>query len=290
MIKAAWVQSYAYGATSVEDMRESIRYDTLELIEIAGYNRLYIKLPAELSDGVFRDSKRQFELFLSELPDTVEKHIGIFNARPPGVEEWVDFRDGEVRLSQEQWVAELLATYPNVNGIHLDGIRFQGTDYKVDGCPVNDPQRREAVTDTVRRIRAVTGDKVLTVASRQISSGGHLSGGPFEFWEKDIPYMLEDGQDILSWIDNNLIDYAVTMTYTVDIDYWLYELECWKSAAPGQFLIGIGWEKNKNVEATMEKITRGEVRGSPGFCVFNLYDYPPDVAAEQELADAIGAI
>ena len=97
-------------------------------------------------------------------------HGWICNALRKKYQKWVDFRDAGEPAAQAQWVRDLFTQYPDLDGVHLDYIRY---DKWGDG--VNGGGRMDAVTATVQAISDVITNefpgKKLSAAIMRIDYG-----------------------------------------------------------------------------------------------------------------------
>ena len=265
---AAWIKSYAYGAALPASAGNRIRAVTYELIEAAHLNTLVVDCPKK-SD--VRDELGHFRVFFDECKRRGwPVHLWFYNR--------TDFLDAAKRQAQVDNIMYWLNEFPDVNGVHLDSIRFDET--KRGGHPYRDPVRAGAVTQTVQMIhdavKAFNPDLCLSAAVKVISSAGQRSGGPFTNWERDWPYHKMAQQDALDWLRDGLLDVAYPMNYQGDTDDWVFEAEQWNVEGMGnRAVIGLPWkfEGQERPEHLSEKIAKAQATGVKNFAVFAFNNY-----------------
>jgi uncharacterized lipoprotein YddW (UPF0748 family) len=177
----------------------------------------------------------------------------------------------------------------DVDGIHLDYIRYSGPKYSYDKpsverftklhgkSPIEMPQeyaqfRRDQVTSIVRKVsgavKAVKPEVRLSVAALRIYSRAY--GLYF--------------QDARGWLRDGLVDEVFNMLYVPDIDTFSSILVDGVKAVPGKLLYpGIG-VMNLSPEKLAEQIHRTRELGSKGFALFSYQRlfpvvYQPDSSA-----------
>lgn len=151
----------------------------------------------------------------------------------------LDFGHPEAVNYMTSLVERLLASYPALDGIHYDYIRYSGQDYGYNqvslarfraahGLPSNyrpapaDPEwsqwRRDRITELVRRlyIRIKAINPRVQVSAATITWGGTGSYSPQD-WPNSAAYSRVF-QDWRAWLEEGLLDFAVPMHYFGESD------------------------------------------------------------------------
>jgi len=199
--------------------------------------------------------------------------------------------------------AELLARYP-LDGLHLDYIRYPdvlpfspGSRFGVGldlghGAPTRerfrretgleppsppdrlgnaeawDAWRRDQVTQLVARIRE---------SARRARPGVALSAAVWSFADRAY---LSVGQDWRRWLEEDLLDFAVPMAYTLDPRLFRYQAaELAHGARAEQVWLGVGvWLFAKRPEAAVQQLRLAREAGAAGDALFSwdaIADAPP---------------
>lgn len=242
----------------------------------------------------------------------------------PGV--WIDPAAPGVAARLAETFAELVARYPELDGLHLDYIRYPGvlpfapgsrfgvgldmghgeqtrarfrreTGLEPPSPPGRlgnanrwDAWRRDQVTELVRQI----GD-----ATRSARPGLALSAA---VWSHADRAYLSVGQDWRGWLDDGLVDFAVPMAYTLDPAIFRYQADAFANASQGsRTWLGIGvWLFAKRPEGAVEQVRSAREVGAAGDVLFSwdaIADAPAlrdalaaesagDLAGEEETAEA----
>lgn len=171
----------------------------------------------------------------------------------------LDFGHPSAIHYMENVVQHLLLSYPSLDGIHYDFIRYSGSSYGYNqvsldrfrsayGLPPNyrpvpsdfawSQWRRDRMTELVRRlyIRVKAIDPTVQVSAATITWGGIGSYTPDD-WPNSAAY-AQVFQDWRAWLEEGIIDFAVPMHYFTEgsertrnwYDGWL----AWDRAHTGQ--------------------------------------------------------
>jgi uncharacterized lipoprotein YddW (UPF0748 family) len=227
----------------------------------------------------------------------------------PGV--WLDPAAPGVAARLTETFTELLVRYPQLDGLHLDYIRYPGVLPFAPGSrfgvgldmghgektrarfrqetgrePPSPPRklgnanrwdtwRRDKVTELVRSI----GD-----AARLARPGIALSAA---VWSHADRAYLSVGQDWRGWLDDGLIDFAVPMNYTLDPKLFRYQTDAFAKASQGdRTWIGIGaWLFARRPEGAIDQVRTVREAGAVGDVLFS-WDSIADTPA---LRDALAA-
>ncbi len=253
-------------------------------------------------DAAMTDRKGRSVLDYPELelpkPDSEYLRMGTpavwLDPAAPGVTEWL-----------AETFAELVRAYPDLDGLHLDYIRYPdvlpfspgsrfgvGMDFGY-GAPTRarfsqdtgvvapfgkslananrwDDWRRERLTETVQKIRdaaKLAGPKI------------QLSAAVWPYPERAY---LSIFQDWRGWIDDDLLDFAVPMLYTRDNRLLRYEAAAYRGGIGGDKIwIGLGsWLFAREPETAREQLRILRAAGVRNDALFS-YDSIVDVPALQ---------
>jgi uncharacterized lipoprotein YddW (UPF0748 family) len=255
-------------------------------------------------------------IWSSKDPPTDPKHIAI---RHP---EWInkDF-DGNTRASEGLYldpgipevrdyvasVAEEIVRKYNVDGIHLDYIRYPGKKwgysaealdqyYRQSGATdkpnPDDPKwlqwKRNQVTELVRLVRK----KVRSVKPNVLISAATIAWGdcPAD-WTVSSPYVLVC-QDWKRWMAEGLLDANCPMNYKVEKNpknarefrNWLVGFKRWSSGKPTYVGINIHDNQIADVARQIEAVRK---YGLQGFVLFSFNQSPQREAFVAALANVI---
>jgi cysteine-rich repeat protein len=278
-VRGAWINPWTF--------TDAIRDQTLQKVRDANLNTLFVAVPPvgenqgwEEENWVLNaDPAADFTAFVNAaLADGFAVHGWIPNLHRRG-SRTSNFRRDTEREAQRQWVLAILATYPQLDGIHLDFIRYKRwAKVKAD--------KMGFVMETIRLIRdAIDGaspGRRLTATSF-VAADANFQGrrdGDVLTWRGDIPQWFRDwygvypnnwyvvqsqtDPDLLPtwllgpvhfnfqqnspvWLADGLVDAVIPMQYTSDAQRWRDEADLWASftdflgAARERVIIGLGW-------------------------------------------------
>ncbi len=228
---------------------------------------------------------------------------------------WIDPAAPGVAERLVETFTELLAPYPELDGLHLDYIRYPGVlpfapgsrfgvglDFG-HGAPTRarfraetgleapsgralghanrwDAWRRDQVTELVRAIR---------VAARALYPDVLLSAAVWSHGERAY---LSIGQDWRRWLEEGLLDFAVAMSYTLDDRILRYQAEDFAHQRQGARLwIGLGtWLFASRPERAVGQLRIVAAAGVSGDALFS-WDAIADTPALRDalVAEAAGA-
>ena len=210
--------------------------------------------------------------------------------------------------------SELLARYPELDGLHLDYIRYPGVIPFAPGSRFGvgidfghgpatrarfraetgveapsgkalghanrwDAWRRDKVTELVRAIRS---------ASRGLYPDLQLSAAVWSHAERAY---LSIGQDWRLWLEEGLLDFAVPMSYTLDDRILRYQAEDFAQQPQGERLwIGLGsWLFSKRPERAVAQVRIVAAAGASGDALFS-WDAIADAPALRDALIAEAAL
>ncbi len=225
---------------------------------------------------------------------------------------WIDPAAPGVAPRLAETFAELAARYPELDGLHLDYIRYPGVLPFAPGSRFGVGLDMGHGAPTRERFRQETGlvapsppdrlghanrwdawrrDKV-TELVRAISDGARAARPGIEIsaavWAHADRAYLSIGQDWRRWLEDDLLDFAVPMAYTLDPRIFRYQVEAFTSAGLGpRTWIGIGaWLFARRPGGALQQVSIAEEAGAAGIVLFSwdaIADAPAlrDALAEQ---------
>jgi uncharacterized lipoprotein YddW (UPF0748 family) len=203
--------------------------------------------------------------------------------------------------------AELVRHYPELDGLHLDYVRYPdtlpfspGTQFGVGlGFGFGEPVRQRFQTETGRSApfgaslanaeryddwrREQLGALVSAVASAARAARPGLRVSAAVIAERERAYRV-DLQDWLGWLDAGRIDFAVPMLYTRDPTLLRYGVETYAGLAKGRELwVGLGsWLFAATPELAVEQLRTASAQRALGTALFSwdsIRDAPPLLSA-----------
>jgi len=226
---------------------------------------------------------------------------------------WIDPAAPGVASALSETFAELAARYPGLDGLHLDYIRYPDVLPFVPGsrfgvgldfgygkatrerfraetgleAPLGDSLRnanrwdawrRESVTALVRSIR----DASRAARGEENARALQMSAAVWTYADRGY---LSQGQDWRRWLEEDLLDFAVPMTYTLDDRILRYHAESFAgSPLADRIWIGLGtWLFGENPARALEQIAIAQRAGAAGIALFS-YD---SIAVAPPLRDAL---
>jgi uncharacterized lipoprotein YddW (UPF0748 family) len=190
--------------------------------------------------------------------------------------------------------AELLARYPELDGLHLDYIRYPdvlpftpgsrfgvGLDFGYGPAtrarfraetgleaPFGDSIANANAWDTWRRDQVTALVVALRFAARSIVSDIQLSAAVWSWADRAY---LAQGQDWRRWLEDGLIELAVPMAYTLDDRILRYLAESYARLPLGERVwVGLGtWLFARRPERALEQIRIVRAAGAAGDALFS---------------------
>jgi uncharacterized lipoprotein YddW (UPF0748 family) len=207
--------------------------------------------------------------------------------------------------------AELVARYPQLDGLHLDYIRYPdvlpfspGSRFGVgldlghgeatrrrfrEETGLEPPRPPEQLAnaerwDAWRRDRVTALVRGIAEAARAVRPELAMSAAVWA--EADRAY-LASGQDWRRWLEEDLLDFAVPMAYTLDGRLFGYQVDALSGSSLGpRTWIGIGaWLFAKRPEGAVAQVDRVRAAAAPGLVLFS-WD---SIADAPELRAALAA-
>ena len=231
--------------------------------------------------------------------DVPEPDRAYYRMGTPAV--WIDPAAPGVAAYLSQVFVELVDRYPDLDGLHLDYIRYPdvlpfvpgsrfgvGLDFGYGSATRErfraetgleapfgdslrnanrwDDWRRESVTALVRAIRDAAR------AARRAKNPRALQMSAAVWTYADRAY-LSQGQDWRGWLEEDLIDFAVPMTYTLDDRVLRYHAESFAgSPHASRIWVGLGtWLFKERPARALEQIAIARDAGAAGDALFS-YD------------------
>ncbi|MCJ7740632.1 hypothetical protein MUP32_04945 [Candidatus Microgenomates bacterium] len=183
--RAVWLNKAAFDSdvrrtTTLNDLKRG-NFNTIFLIAPPIYGNFGEGTPANFSAMLTRAKDEGFQV-----------HAWIANYMRTGDPAGVDFTSQAERNAQVQWTLYLLSAYPQIDGIHLDYIRYPET-----GTTVISKAKREGVNQTVKSIyqamKQQYPEKFLSAAvfapgqSCVVWSGTDYRPEQETMWNNDVP-------------------------------------------------------------------------------------------------------
>jgi uncharacterized lipoprotein YddW (UPF0748 family) len=190
--------------------------------------------------------------------------------------------------------AELLERYPQLDGLHLDYIRYPdvlpfvpgsrfgvGLDFGYGprtrarftaetglGAPFGESMRNANRWDAWRRDKVTAIVAAIDAAARARTPRAQLSAAVWTYADRAY---LAQGQDWRGWLDAGLLDFAVPMAYTRDTVLFGYLTESFAGRRDRQRIwIGIGaWLFAKQPERAIEQLRIARASGVGGDVLFS---------------------
>jgi len=306
-------------ANGLDALRELVRRAHLLKIRVHAWvnvlslaQRRKPKIVAELGrDAVLVDRRGRSILDYPEL-EVPEPERGYYRMGTPAV--WLDPAAPGVAEYLAATFAELMTRYPELDGLHLDYIRYPdvlpfvpgsrfgvGLDFGY-GKPTRarfqaetglvapfgdtlrnanrwDEWRREKLNELVAALRGAAR------SARPDAPDGEqplLSAAVGSYAER---VYLAEAQDWKRWIEDGLLDFAVPMAYTLDDRLFRYMVEGFASGPrSGRIWIGQGaWLFAKRPEGALAQLEIASAAGARGEVLFS-YD---SIAEAPALRDAL---
>ncbi len=159
--------------------------------------------------------------------------------------------------------AELLMRHPDLDGLHLDYIRYPdalpfspGTRFGVGldfgygaasrarfqaetglGAPFGDSLANADRWDDWRREQVTALVRLIGAAARVVAPELEMSAAVWTWTDRAY---LSLGQDWRRWLEEDLLDFAVAMAYTTDDRLLRYQAEQFASLSEGRVWVGLG--------------------------------------------------
>ena len=214
----------------------------------------------------------------------------------------VDYRDLDEQRAQVNWILGLLDQYPELDGVHLDQIRYDEW-----GAP-DAGGKMDAVTSTVsaihRALKRRHPNKFLTATSHLArptrgAADSELDGREldvpkwFRDWVKShpeseysaepkeegvrVPQHMKCQQDPVAWIELGIVDALVPVVFSEDDEDWQAEVDLWRGFLGddiGKVGMGLGWWYEighdgweYNMSGPAKRIKYGRSQGVKGFVI-----------------------
>jgi uncharacterized lipoprotein YddW (UPF0748 family) len=324
----AWFDSTYAGTAPYQRIRDSFEVDTLrELVRRAHASEMRVhawvnvlslanqrdaKIVSELGrDAVLVDRRGRSILDYPNL-DLPQPDRGYYRMGTPAV--WLDPAAPGVAAYLAATFAELMVRYPELDGLHLDYIRYPGVLPFAPGsrfgvgldfgygeptrarfraetgltAPMGDDLGNANRWDEWRREKMNELVAALRTAARSArpeapeSEQPLLSAAVGAYAER---VYLADAQDWKRWIEDDLLDFAIPMAYTLDDRMFRYMVEGFASG-PRSDRIWIGhgtWLFAKRPDGALEQLEVARSVGARGEVLFS-YD---SIAEAPVLRDAL---
>lgn len=224
---------------------------------------------------------------------------------------WLDPGHPAVVTYTDAIARELLERYPDVDGLHLDRIRYPGgafgynptaiarfnAQYNRAGAP--DPAdplwaswRRAQVTALVQRIALSAAE--LAPQARFSAAVIAWGDGPDQVggWQNSAPYK-QVFQDWAGWLQSGLLDTAVVMNYDRQHDpkqrAYFANWVAWETdKAGGSIIVGPAAYLN-SIQGTLEQVTVAQAAGANGIAFYSYATTNKDAQPRSALISALAS-
>ncbi|MBN1424155.1 PKD domain-containing protein [Candidatus Fermentibacteria bacterium] len=261
--RAVWLNHYAF------DSPEK-RAETLQKITNANLNTVFLIVPDDTRPAW--STVADFSAMLTGAKALgLGAHVWMINLwRTAG--QTADFTDPAEQEAQTQWARTLLDSFPTLDGIHFDYIRYETQD-RLDSVKMHGI--RQTVLQTYQALQTEYPGRFLTAALINMGQdcadwvhsypeGGDDIPSWFRTWFPANPgnrwddlsfcdaYPTPDGvptqmtfqQDGVSLVNDDALDFIIAMEYTYHTSWWSGEVDIWHSflgPAIGHVYMGLGW-------------------------------------------------
>jgi len=271
---------------------KTTRKNTLERIKKANINTIFVLSPP-VEENKGHSTPESFSALLNEAKNAGLSAHGWITGLYRVSGKLSDFRDPSEQEAQKQWALDLLSTYPKLDGVHLDYIRFK------DKGPIEEA-KVNGVSKTVQKIyqaiKTTYPNKFLTAAVKPLNQAcadwnseyippwyqEWFSNNPNNRWsnctwcsdKRGVPGQFKFQQDAESWVLGNSIDHIIPMAYETNDSYWKGGITILKSFFSGKseaIYGGIGWyteDHFKDPGHVVRKIKAARSEGIKGFVIF----------------------
>ncbi len=291
-VRAVWLNDYAFNS-------QSTRADTLKKIGDANLNTIFLIAPPIGENNGWSDVI-DFEHMLASLKDKeYAVYVWICNLyRVKGTK--ADYTNSSERNAQKNWALALLNEYEQLDGIHLDYIRYENLSI-VNFTQMNGVQ--ETISLIKGALDAEFPNKTLSTASLPLSGEirdpedyippwydiwfNNIQNNAVNRWDSSgynnsgIPTPFRVQQDPRTWIVTDAIDFTISMEYSYSTSWWKGEVDIWNSWMSiniSRVFMGLGYYSRKwedpSITPTMvaeeivEKVHYGRAHNITGFSIF----------------------
>ena len=264
--RAVWLNNYAFDSPAK-------RIETLQKITDANLNTVFLIVPDDT-----RPAWSTVADFTAMLADAkalgLAAHVWMINMyRTSG--QTADFTEPAEQAAQVQWARTLLDSFPALDGVHFDYIRYPTQDrldsVKMEGI-------RQTILQTHGMLQAEYPGRFLTAALINLgqdcadwihpySEGGDdipawfrtwFAANPGNRWDDlsfcgsyptpdGVPTQMTFQQNGVSYANNNILDFIIAMEYTYYTSWWSGEVDIWNSflgPEVNHVYMGLGWYQN----------------------------------------------
>jgi hypothetical protein len=254
-LRGGWVSS-----DSIET--EQGRSKLLSDIERANLNTVFVAVPP-IEGNYGEGNMESFAEFASAAKQNGQVVLGWMSNHKRTFPDPLDFREEHEREAQVLWAVDILSTFPCLDGIAIDYIRYPEWE-------ISDGEKNEAISDTILRIRQAMDSEGKVLLTTAFAAASVTYRGFNTEWEGDVPewfqqwynevpnnffqqeaetggtgivnqanlggpnpeYLLGPSfmgfqQDPITWIQRQLVDYITPMQYTADPIVMQNEVDVW---------------------------------------------------------------
>lgn len=264
--RAVWLNNYAFDSSAK-------RAETLQKIADANLNTVFLIVPDDTRPAW--STVADFSAMLAAVKDLgLAAHVWMINMyRTAG--QTADFTDPAEQAAHVQWARTLLDSFPSLDGVHFDYIRYPTQD-RLDSVKI--AGIRQTILQTHQMIETEYPGRFLTAALINLGQdcadwihpypdGGDdipswfrtwFAGNPGNRWDDlsfcgsyptpdGVPTQMTFQQDGASLVNNDALDFIIAMEYTYYTSWWCGEVDIWNSfLGPDvdHVYMGLGWYQN----------------------------------------------
>jgi hypothetical protein len=310
--RGVWLNPLAFNTQTVRDA-------TLNAIKVGHLNTVFLAAyPLGGNDG-WSDQASFDATYQALKSDGVSVHVWLNSMRRDGSGS-VNYTSASEANAHAQWCTNWLTTYPDLDGIHFDNIRYptgMNTSYI-------DRSRLEGHARTMKAcydaINTIDPKKHLTAFVDSVDPVS-IPNDPknylppwFKSWMSSNPsngYIFRGEQyrpsnlrvDPITWVKDGYFDGLMPGDYTSSLDLWKRRIPQWKSFMGNDFdkvLFGVAWMPPKpdivypdgshysgggaNVSAVVSQIEYAQAQGMKGFVIFQYGKVGNDLDLSNALA------
>jgi hypothetical protein len=187
------------------------------------------------------------------------------------------------QASQGAWARDLLAAYPNLDGVHLDYIRYDsweafGINGKADGISATVKSIRDNTTKKLSAATLSVNPNYINFSTEKIPDWYRrwFATNPNGIYSSPLyalgPQFFKYQQDPISWPLDGIIpmEYSKTDTaFSNEIDAWISFLE-FTGQSKNKLYPGIDWNGKDDQAQLLSKIRLTRSKGLRGFVVFQI--------------------
>ncbi len=299
-VRGTWLNPYAFSSPTQLEL-------TMSKLIAGHFNTVFVLAPPIGEFNGWSDPDAFAELVAQAHAAGISVHIWVAAMyRVAGVK--ADFRLPEEQAAQADWAEALMTAYPQVDGYHLDYIRYSQWE------DVNSEGKLDGVSATVDAVAGYLASwpskKHLTATSFSLEPNYAIFSREdiprwFRTWfsanlDNDyidpygggfdtVPCFFKYQQNPIGWIIDSGLSSMIPMEYTMDDNRWNQSARNLASfinssgIPTSHGLMGIGWLEEEghddwgyDAPGVVRKIKYGRTQGLGGFVIFQIGSWDVD--------------